>query len=630
MVVTAAAFMLLGYEVSRRLWPDGLGPFERICYALLIGTAAWLGTLWITAILHVMTPPVLLGRTAAAALVAIALLAERRRKASPREDAPAIGAAATSAVLLVAIPLMLWSVFILWRGAVIPPVSHDALAHHLPKAVLFARAGGYEHLGFLDARIRNIPANYELLLAEAILLDQRDDRTEWISYLFYLMLIAGSAALVERWWKLQPAAAAVAAMFVAGVPVALLHSGAHKNDLMVAAFLVAGLVATGRWLALREPRILLLVVVAFAAAVGTKPQAAAVALCIAPLIIWRAGFVVIARAAAAGVIAFLLLGGFVYVSNFVNERALIGVSAAHSRETVVAYGDWANLWQAPYVLLAAPFTGSTYELPVPWSDRPWFWRKYELFFSHLGIPFALCALATPFAMLLFRGQSERYAITFAALASFVLILPVDFRPHGMFAISLPRYALFIVPIAFGWTVGPLLRGRALVAIAAAGAIAFSWYAIDNAEHDTFAPMEYVNWARQNRGTRVVAFDANRAASLVDRRAGATEPVAIAAGYGTWIHPMFGAGLERPVHFIPSGEIPVRIPDNVRWVAVDRSFSSIWEHPDFKDLSQVRQFLVRGQAGPEEMKVFNALRDDRRFQLVVYNRTTNQAVFRRIQ
>ena len=628
LLATVAAFVLLGHEICRRVWKDGVGPFERACYAGSIAIVCWLASLWLTAIAHVMTAPVLLGRTAVAAAVAL-FLWWRRARGIARTPPTSLPPATAATILLVALPLVLWSVFILWRGVIIPPVSHDALAHHLPKAVLFSRAAGYEHLSFLDARIRNIPANYELMLAETILIERSDDITEWLSLLFYLMLFVSSAALCERWWRTVPAASAVAGMFAASVPVALLHSGAHKNDLLTAALLVAGLVLAGRWVDARETRTAMAMVVFFAAAVGTKPQAAAVALCVAPLLLRGFRMRTIVALVAAGAVAFVLLGGFVYVSNAMNEKVLIGISGSHDKQAVVAYGDWVNLWQAPYVLLAAPFVGTTYQLPVPWSDTPWFWRKYEIFFSHLGIPFALCAIAMPFAIAKVRGNGERLAVTAAAAAALLLMLPVDFRPHGMFAISLPRYALYFVPVVFGWTLGPLLRGRWTLPLAVIAAVSFGAYAVDNAAKDTFAPMEYVRWSAKNRGTRVVAFDANRAASLVDRRAGPQDAVAIDAGYGTWIHPAFGRQLQRPVHFIPAGTGPVEIPEAVQWVAIDRSYASIWEHPEFKDLSQARRFLVRGKPGPEEMRVFNALQNDPRFELVVYNRVTNQAVFRRI-
>jgi hypothetical protein len=629
LLATVAAFVLLGHEVCRRVWVDRLGPFERASYSGLIAVLLWIGTLWITAIAHIMTAPVLVGRTVIVAAAALGMW-WLRRKGILRTAPPSVPGVTAATILLVAVPLVIWSVFILWRGVIIPPVSHDALSHHLPKAVLFSRAAGYEHLSFLDARIRNIPANYELMLAETLLIEGDDDITEWLSLLFYLLLFVGSAALCERWWQTAPAASSVMGLLVAGVPVALLHSGAHKNDLLTAALIVGALLLAGRWMMTREPSAAIMMVTVFAAAVGTKPQAAAVALCAAPLLLRGLTAKILLKLVAAALIAFLLLGGYVFISNVVNEGAVIGVSGSHDRETVVAYGDWANVWQAPYVLLAAPFVGTTYQLPVPWSEVPWFWRKYEIFFSHLGIPFALCAIATPFVMVMVRGNLERLAVTAVAVLALVLMLPVDFRPHGMFTISLPRYALYVAPVVFGWTAGPLLRGRLVLPLAVIAAISFSAYGMDNAEKDTFAPMEYVRWAKKNPGTRVVAFDPNRAASLVDRRAGPHDGVAIDAGYGTWIHPAFGKELKRPVHFIPQDGGPLQIPAGVRWVAIDRSYASIWEHPDFRDLSQARQFLVRGKPGPEEMRVFNALQKDPRFELVVYNRITNQAVFRRIQ
>ena len=145
--------------------------------------------------------------------------------------------------------ILAWVFFILWRGWLLPPVSHDALAYHLPKAVLFARAHGYEPLSYLDARIRNIPSSYEMLLAENIVLQHRDTITEWISTLFYVLFVIASAAIAERWWKSR---ATIVALFAAGVPVALLHSGAHKNDLMTAFFIVAALVACGRYISERD------------------------------------------------------------------------------------------------------------------------------------------------------------------------------------------------------------------------------------------------------------------------------------------------------------------------------------------------------------------------------------------
>ena len=618
-VLTALAFFFLGRELALRLWRDELPPFyEFTTYSTTIGVCLWLASLWAVALLHLMYEPVLLARTCVAFGLAL-WLALTRPFGPPSPVWREMG-------LLVFV--LIWVVFILWRGWLLPPVSHDALAYHLPKAVLFARAGGYQWLSFLDARIRNIPANYEMLLAETIVLQHRDTITEWISVIFYVLFVVASAALAERWWRSN---STIVALFAAGLPVALLHSGAHKNDLMTAFFIVSALVAAGRFITTTELRALVLTVVAFAAAVGTKPQGAAVAICIAPALIWRARSRQLATAAVVGVFAFLLLGGAVYLSNVVNERTVIGVDSGMKRETVIAYGDWANLWQGPYVLIAAPFAPKPNELPVPWADRPWFWRRYELFFSHLGIPFALCAIAMPFAMIALRRRAsvESLVISASVLIAFAIMLPVNFQPHGMFAISLPRYALFVVPIVFGWTITPLAQ-RAPAVLAVIGVVALTLYSIDIVRNDAFAPWAYVQFVRAHPQTRQVPFDPFRAAEVADRRAGQHDRIAIDAAFGTWIHPAFGVQLDRPVDFIPAGEGPPLIREDADWVVIDRGWKILWEHPRFRDLSQARMFLVRGQPAPEDTRVLRYLRGDRRFRLVFYNPVWNQAVFQRIR
>ena len=617
LVLTAAAFVALGYEWSWRLWREA-GPFERTTYASALGIALWIASIWMLSFAHLLTQPMVIGRTAVAAVVAYWLW-QGRWAARP----PATGVPPIAVIILCAVPVALWLLFILYRGAVLPPVSHDALAYHLPKAILFARAHSYEFLADLNPRIRNIPANYELLLADTIVASGKDAVTEWISSLFWILFAVASAALAERWWRL-PSSAVVAGLFAAGIPVALLHSGAHKNDLMVAFFIVAALVGAGRWIARRDAASLVVAIVAFAAAIGTKPQAAAVALCVAPFVLWKMPLRQIFVFGLLAVVAIFLLGGAVYVYNFRHEHEVIGVGDVREASTVIAYGDWRNLWQAPYVLLAAPFAKNPRELPVPWEGHPWFWRRYEVFFSHLGVLFPVCTLLAIVMMFLQRFDAERRAITIAAAGAFVLLLPVVFTPHGMFAISLPRYALFLVPVVFAWAVGSM--ERLALPLAAIGAAVFCWYAVDNAKNDTFAPIEYVRWIRQHHGNRSIPFDPYRAASVADRRAGPRETIALDAAFGAWIYPAFGADLRRPVRFIQGD----RIPDDARWIAIDRGYASIWEHPDFKDLSQARQFLVRGIPKPEDLRLLNALRADRRFESVFYNPKTNQAVFRRIQ
>lgn len=644
-LLSAALFVFLGYLVVGR--GDGEGdhachPLERMVLAATAGTTIWIGTSWILSLTGTFTRPLLIVRLGLVALI-VCLIAFRRREKLPPLHSRLPTAAAW--IVVAFLPMMVWIVFMLWRGAVIPPVSHDALSYHLPKATLITRAAGYQHFDFLHAAIRSTPVNYELLLAEQVAFSGTDAQTEWLSLVFYVLFALAAGAVAERFWRRSGAPMAAAVLAVASAPVVLLHSGAHKNDLMVAFFMVAAGVAAGRWMSSGELRAFVLMAAAFGAGIGTKPQAAALAVCVVPFIVlpsWRAA----RRKASAGIVlvsisvaAFLLLGGAVYVSNFLHEGAWLDARQANETVEIVPYGDWANLWQGPYVLLAAPFSRSATALSLPWSSDPWFWRRYEIYFSHLGILFSLCAVAMPFAWIRLRpatrdaASHERMAITISFLAAFAIMLPVGFKPHGLYTISLPRYALFILPVVFAWTVVPLFvalekRFRFAAAALLMLAVVYTMYAARCAENDTFAPLEYVSWARDNPGTRAPAFDANRAASVVDRRAGPQDRIALDAAFGTWIHPAFGADLGRPVDFILPGDGPPNIADDVQWVAIDRAYEIVWGHPDFKDLSEARRYLLRGEPTAEDLRVIRHLEARSDFEMVFYNQKMLQAVFRR--
>ena len=608
-----------------------LGRWERLCYVALVATVLWLGTVWSLAIVGALTRPALLVRTVLLGVLALVAMWRARRRSSAEAPMPRFE------LLVAAVPIVLWVTFVLIRAAIVPPLSHDALAYHLPKAVLYARAHGYAPLPFLNEAIRGIPANYEMLLADILLVEQSDALTEWPSAFFYVAAIIAALALAERWWGRSPRALAAMALFAAGAPVALLHAGAHKNDLLLAFLTVSGLVAAGRFLATSELSALCLTAAAFAAAVGTKPQAGVVALSILPFILYRAARALRVRdlALAAGVacIAFVLLGGFVYLRNLTGIDAPSSAAEA-SIGVRLPYGDYANLWQIPYTLVAAPFSLDPLSLHVPWEDERWFWRRYEIYFSHLGIPFAICFALLPIGLVLHRRRAaaEALPVTLAAVAGMAVMLPTYFHPHGMFAISAPRYVLFLVPIVAAWTIVPYVaageRTQRAVAIVVALAAFFAYYAVDFARRDSFQPFRYVVWAAQRPGTRAVPFDPNRAASVVDRAAGPRDAIALDAAFGSWIHPAFGRDLQRPVLFVTRDARGVRIPRGAQWVIVDRGFQSVWMNPQFTDLSQARKYLLRGEPSADDTRLIELLRRDERFELVFYNRRLNQAVFKR--
>ena len=414
---------------------------------------------------------------------------------------------------------------------------------------------------------------------------------------------------------------------VAGMPILILHSGTHKNDILTGLFMVLALLWGGRYLGTGDYPALLLLACSVVLAAGTKPQGGILGAVLLPLVVMRAvrdlrsGRLrarAAAGAAAAGVAAVLLLGGYTYIDNYLPARQVVPPGEA-SRVVPVTqgYGDWANLWQAPYVLLAAPFSPSPFSLPVP---------------------FTLAALAAPFAVKAWRGEEARERVTMfaAALVTFVIMLPVVFVPHGMYPISLPRYVFFFAPAVFAWTAGALLQSRiasrqTVSRMLFGGAlIVFVLYAVDMAMHDTFAPFDYVVVASQFPESRYIPFDPYRSTSYVDSVAGPDDVIAVDAGWAGWVHPLFGAALSRDVRFIPETKT-LKIPADADWVVVERAYQTIWGSPDLETLGSARKHFGKGGRGnPAQYRVARALFNDPRYVLVYALPARNQFVFRRVR
>src|SRR5437016_3184452 len=115
LALTAIAALALGYELTRRIWSDGLLPVERAAFSFLLGLSAWIASTWILALGHLLVTWALVGRTIVFAAVAAVLLARRRPRRLDRRR---------SAALLALLPIAAWLVFILWRGAIVPPLTH--------------------------------------------------------------------------------------------------------------------------------------------------------------------------------------------------------------------------------------------------------------------------------------------------------------------------------------------------------------------------------------------------------------------------------------------------------------------------------------------------------------------------
>lgn len=650
LALTIVSALLTGWELVSRLWPaeetNRPDASERLLYAALLGVTLWQASVWALALCHLLTRDALIVRTVILAIMAIVLIA---RRFSRERDAwraalnrnPAIGS------LLPYLPIAAWVQFAAWRGMVAPPTNIDGLSYHLPKAVMLMRAGAFDALRSVRFLIGWRPSNYELLLADGMLMGRTDAVTEWISVLFYVCFIIAAVALGQRWWGRNPTAAAVTALLAGSIPVVLLHSSTYKNDLMVAFFMTAALVSLGRWLSDFDMRALLLTILAVAAVAGTKKPAALFAALALAVLIWsivtRRQYWNRRRMAVLGLVAiasFVLLGGVDYISKL-NDRfhpaeAPSSSSPSSVTNTSVTYHHYGNLWKGMYVLVSGSFALDSNVVSVPWAAKPWPWRRYELYYSELGIPFSLCAIALLCLFWKLRGPRyrEQIVVTVIALLAFLPLLPFDGPPIGRHLLAMPRFAMSLAVVVLAWGIGPLVAmvtsryrfGRtAIVSLAVACFVAYSF---KSAVHDTYLPLSYVVSASERPGTRLPPLGYGRAAAVVDEMAGPNDRIAFDGGSSSLLHLAYGAALQRPVDVIAPGPGKPEIDPNVKWVAIDRSWNMIWGNAQFTEMSEMQKFLMHGRATEEDLRVYRALASDPGFELVFSRPAAMQMVFRR--
>ena len=608
----SAAIIAAGVQARRRLWPgEEVTPLENLTAGATLGAAFWLALNWALALTHALTRATLFGAAAIIVIAAVALW--WKSLAKPKIDAFA---------LVVCLPIALWIVYVLWRGVVLPPDNHDALAYHFPKAVFIAQAHGYDYFAGCDPRVTVLPANYELLLSDVLILTGTDHITEWISTLFYgLFLFAGGAA-IQRWFGAgRHVVASVIA--TAATPVLLLHSGADKNDLMTCFFAIGALMWGARWCVRGGAMAWLLTIVSLVLAGGTKPHAAAVLAGLAPFMIVRAvrhrpRARDVALSGVFAAVVFAIGGGAVYLFNYV--YAPNAAEASGVTPNFIGYGDWANWWRYPYLVLAEPFSRNESFVWLPWNHEDWFWPRYELFFSGFGPLFTILVCAVPYCAYKFREKiSERFVFSIAALIGAFLIMPLQFRPLGFFG-GLPRFTAFIIPAVMAYSIAPIVKAFPSRWIHVALSVYFVVMAIQCALYDRYSPLEYAQAAARSH-TRWTWTSRWRASNVLDRVAGPNDTVAIDCGFDTWVYPAMGEQHSRRIEFIRNGQVP----NDAQWVMVDRWWNTVWG--SMTDLGQIGR-PIRIRAVPDDTKIIRALLHDPRFAVVYLQPRFNQAVFRR--
>ncbi|HYC59578.1 MAG TPA: hypothetical protein VEK79_08425 [Thermoanaerobaculia bacterium] len=641
----AAAVLCVGMAAAAFLWRrlDGVEerePLELVTAGAVIGLALWLAASWALAYAHWWTR---------GAVLAVAALFVQSGAAGSQPARWFDGLRAGRSRFFLLLPLLLWIVYVLGRGVVLPPANHDALAYHLPKAALLMDAHGIDDFTVVDSRITLLPWNYELLLSAILITEQRDTVTEWVGTLFYILLLVATGAIARRWWG-RGLHVTLCVLVVGATPVLLLNSGAEKADLMAVFLAIAAIVFAARWTVEGGRTNLGLTTLALAVGAGTKSSVAAVGVAIAPFLLYRFIRELRARrvrlrdfalATLVAIAAFLLCGCLEYVDDFFKPVGLIQAQTTGEQTAILRYGDWQNLWQVPYLILTVPFSSSDEGVWVPWRDEHWFWPHYELFFSHYGELFTLLVLALPFAVFFYRRQGDdatrrqRAIATVMALLAIAISLPVAVRPVGMFA-AFPRYFAFIVPLVVCWTVGPVVRqleekeslARVKGLVAVAVAACFVVNAMFCAVQDRFTPLEYAQIALEYPGTRMVWFSQRRAVNHADRIAGPNDTIAIDGTFDTWSYPAWGAKLTRKVIFLKSGTTADQIPANVQWVVLDHSWDSLWGATT--NMGEFWTKAAQGPRSPVYTRLTRALLQDPHWRATYLDPSIGQAVFRRVR
>jgi hypothetical protein len=636
------AFVLAGAATAGRLVPytegsdRGARALEVASAAALLALAYAVATSWALAFAGLLSRPWLVLSAAPFFAASVPMILRAAQSPAWRRtfSVPPAWWAPIGALVLVGV----WTVFVLWRGTVVTPYNGDALSYHMPRAAIFVQEHGFTVPQTPEGRLASWPCDYELLLADAIALVGDDGLCGWIGTASFLALLLVGAALLARWWG-WGRHVLIGTALVASTPVAVLHSGVHKNDLMQCALTVAVAFFAEPWVRRGSKSGLTLALVAALLALGTKLQGLAVCAGLAPLLLWGAwrhrASSRTALFAVVGVVGGVaLLGGAVYAVDVVRFHAL----ALPPEQKGAGYGAWENLWMYPYLAVAGPLTPRPNWLWIPWRHVYWWSPENDIMFAGFGPVFSVLILAMPVAGWLWRGDGDlvgRAATSGCLLAVAVLVLPVRVLPTG-FILGAGRYLAFLLPVVCGWTLSPLILAlerrvarSGVVAAMASAAVAgiFVREAWMCGVEDVACPWGWVAYRLDHPEDRTPHRQRWRAASGLDAVAGPTDHVAIDVALDSCVYQAYGPKLTRTVMFLPRTDGPVPIPPDADWVVVDRAFNVLFGHPDFTDCSRWDLF-GHGRSTPDETKVLRQLGADPSWVLLSYKPEWNQAVFRR--
>lgn len=617
------------------------GPWEKVATSVLAALALALAIGWLLLLAHVFVGWALL---VAAAIVLV--LSARSTKALVETlrhlDWKSELRTGKLVSVLALVVVGLWLVLNVAAGSQVFFQNNDALGYHMPHAVLLVKARAFHVFDMHDARA-TWPIDFELLLAETIALTDKDIFTSFVPAFGAVLFLTQAAAMVERWWG-RGVHVLVVTLVLAAMPIMILHTSTHKNDTFECGLTLAALRLAAMWIPTRAPWLPFASAAAAVMAIGFKLSGGIVGVVTAAILC--RGFLVrrsetgphaLAKFTFAAMAFALLLGGFSFAYNLATiHRPFLNIVF----EPPMMW-HYENLWRYLYVSVVAPYATSLSraEVSVPWGDRPWSVVADDPFFSNFGVVVPILLGSLPFALFRYRGQAstarfERAMTILPCLAVYGVIVGLDSVPVG-FYVGSTRFLLFLPAILADLTLAPAVRelatrkavaGLAIIGLAT-GLLVFEAY--------TYAYQSETGVVRlalevMSRPALRRAGQQPRAAYVVDRVARAKDVVAMDAGYDSFNYPLYGEGLTREVRYLHGDRPePIKIDDDVRWVAIDRGWHCMFGNPEFRDFGDWRYF-ARGEPTPTDRRVYDLVKTDPRFKLVWENPMLNQAVFVRVR
>jgi hypothetical protein len=227
------------------------------------------------------------------------------------------------------------------------------------------------------------------------------------------------------------------------------------------------------------------------------------------------------------------------------------------------------------------------------------------------------------------GDSARFRVLLAiGILSYTLFcLPQRYRVDGLFC-AFPRAMLCLPVLAALWTVLPLLawareRGRTLLSAGLGlGLLAyFVGQSLTYLLRDETKHIQAVAWRLDHpnhpeAGGMYQAFNA---------MAGSADSVAYDGGFGGFYYWLYGPELSRPLAYVSHKVHPIRIPEESKWVVIDRSWNVGWSHPGVTSAADFGRTSKRAPS-QEDLECFAQLLTDPAWDLAYNDPGRNQAIF----